>query len=495
MSAIGDYIHLTAAGYEGYGITKNNKNKGRDLADSIATQKADIYQRLKNNKGYIKNKNIKTFEELLNTTKKDLEQQKEDNGSTRAQLKKLLDERFDASLGKIDWSTLNVSATEKQKKPVAYVRSSMKLSTVGESLRQLNKIINTLRSTDGVADRDKIQQQIKALNGQYRILKKGIEKTDRGQTIIELSNKYSVKNLYNNEKDILENFESFRENLNTLISLYSSIPAINLQKGDLFEYLIAAAPLSAQELAVNAIEEKIRKSVLGKNREDVKFNKDVFTNVTEKFENGTLSTTRKAQGKIDVLLKWQGKDLKISAKNVNLQAYYIHILSGSSFLYMIQDLNEDFVNHFINVYSIQQKKESLAANFAQQKKNSMAAMKFVLMYKALTGDNYNRNAANVFAINDNSASGKGSIKVYTMEQLIHKIMSQELYDKGITINGKTTLNEKFKIEDNVRVNAAKDTQEDNAQAAKIRITNILSYLHSQKIHASLSTKAFSSQQS
>ena len=495
MSAIGDYIHLTAAGYEGYGITRNNKDKGRDLAASIAMQKSDINQRIKNNKGYVKNKNIKTFEELLNTTKKDLEQQKEDDGSTRAQLKKLLDEKFDASLGKIDWSTLNVSATEKQKHPVTYVRSSMKLSTVVESLQQLNKIINTLRSTDGAANRDEIQQQIKALNQQYGILKKQITRTDRGQTIIELSNKYSGKNFFNNEKDLLENFESFRENLNKLISLYSSMPAINLQKGDLFEDLIALAPLSAQELATNAVEEKIRKSVLGKNREDVKFNKDSFTNVTEQFENGALSTIRKSQGKIDVLLKWQGGDLKISAKNVNLQSYYVHILSGSSFLYMIQDLNGDFVNHFINVYSIQQKRGSLAAKFAKQRKDSMDAMKFILMYKALTGDNYNRNAANVFAINDNSASGKGSVKVYTMEQLIHKIISQRLYKNGIMINGKTTLNEKFKINGNIAVKAVKDTQEGNAQAAKIRITNILSYLHSQKIHASLSTKAFRSQQS
>ena len=492
MSAIGDYIHLTAAGYENYGITKNSKNKGTDLAASITTQKDDIYQRLKNNRGYVKNKDIKTFEKILNSTKKDLEQQKEDDGSTRAQLKKLLDEKFDASLGKVDWSTLNVSATKNQKNPVPYVRSSMKLSTVVESLQQLNKIINTLRSTNGAANRDKIQQQIQALNKQYGILKKQITRTDRGQTIIELSNKYSGKNLFNNEKDLLENFESFRENLNTLISQYSSMPAINLQKGDLFEYLVAAAPLSAQELAVNAIEEKIRKSVLGKDREEVKFNKKSFANVTERFENGTLSTTRKSQGKIDVLLKWQGKDLKISAKNVNLQAYYIHVLSGSSFLYMIQDLNGDFVNHFINVYSIQQKGGSLAANFAQQRKDSMDAMKFILMYKALTGDNYNRNAANVFAINDNSASGKGSIKVYTMEQLIHKIISQGLYDRGITINGKTTLNEKFKIENNIAVDAVNNTQEGNAQAAKIRITNILSYLHSQKIHASLSTKAFRS---
>ena len=491
MSAIGDYIHLTAEGYSKYGIAKNNKNKGKDLANSITRQKAKIYSRLSKNKGNITDNNIKTFEEILNATKEKLGQQKDDNNIIKTQLKNLLDEKFKESLGEIDWSTLNVSATEKQKNPVPYVRSSMKLSTVVESLQRLNKIINTLRSTDGAANRKEIQQQIQALNNQYKILKEQITRTDRGQTIIELSNKYGGKILFNNEKDLLENFESFRENLNKLINQYSSMPAINLQKGDLFEYLIAAAPLTAQDLATNAIEEKIRKSVLGKEREKVEFNKKIFTNVTKEFENGVLSTTRNAQGKIDVSLKWQGEDLSISAKNVNLQTYYIHILSGSSFLYMMQDLNGDFVNHFINVYSIQGKKD-LSTKFIKQKKMSMDTMKFALMYKALTGDNYQRKAANVFAINDNTTSGKGSIKVYTMEQLIDKIISEGLYNSGITIDGKTTLNENFKIKGNVRVNAAKNTQENNIQAAKIRITNILSYLHSQKIHASLSTKAFRS---
>lgn len=490
MSAIGDYIHLTVKGYNKYGIAKNDKYKGKavDLATSIRTQRDEIYNRLKNNRGNITDDNIKIFEDILNTTKEDLTKQKDDDDSIRAQLKQKLDKRFQDTMGEIDWSTLNVSATQNQKNPVPYVRSNMKFSTVGKSLQQLNKILNTLRSTDGTANRKEIKQQIEALNKQYKELKNNIYKTDRGQTIMSLSDdkKYSNKHL-------LENFESFRENLNKLINQYSSMPAINLQKGDLFEHLVTLAPLTAQGVAVNEIEKSIHKTgfVLGGQREKVEFNKQVFKNITKDFENGTLSTSRNAQGKIDVLLKWQGEDLKISAKNVNLQSYYIHILSGSSFLYMMQDLNRDFANHFINVYSIQGKK-GLSTKFIKQRENSMYAMKFALMYKALTGDNYQRKAANVFVINDNTTSGKGSIKVYTMEQLIDKIESQELYKSGITINGKTTLNEKFKIKGNIAVNAVKDTQEDNAQAAKIRITNILAYLHSQKIHASLSTKAFKS---
>ena len=490
MSAIGDYIHLTAEGYSKYGIAKNDKYKGKavDLATSIRTQRDEIYNRLKNNRGNITENNIKIFEDILNTTKEDLTKQNENDDSIRAQLKQKLDKRFQDTMGEINWSTLNVSKKQDQKNSIPYVRQNMKLSTIEESVQQLNKTFNALRSTDGISNIGEINQQITALNKQYKKLKNDIIKTDRGQIIASLLNnkKYDSEMLF-------QDFESFRKNLNTLISQYAAMPAINLQKGDLFEHLIALAPLTAQDVAVNAIEKNIHKTgfVLGGQREKVEFNKQVFKNITKDFENGTLSTSRNAQGKIDVLLKWQGEDLKISAKNVKLQSYYIHILSGSSFLYMMQDLNGDFVNHFINVYSIQGKK-GLSTQFTKQRKASMDAMKFALMYKALTGDNYQRKAANVFAINDNTTSGKGSIKVYTMDQLIDKIVSQKLYTRGITINGKTTLNENFKIKGNRKVNITKNAQENDTQAAKIRITNILSYLHSQKIHASLSTEAFRS---
>lgn len=492
MSAIGDYIHLKAEGYSKYGIAKNDKYNGEatNLASSIDAQKTEIYNRLTNNTKSIKNENIETFEAILNTTKEELEKQKEDDNSIRAQLKKRLDNKFEETMGEIDWSTLNVSKKQGQKNSIPYARQNTKLSTIEEDVQQLNKILKKLRSTDGVSNIEEISQQITALNKQYKKLKNNIIKTDRGQTIASLLNnkKYDSETLF-------QNFEAFRKNLNTSISQYASMPAINLQKGDLFENLIALAPLTAQKIAVDAIEEKMYKTgfVLGGQREKVEFNKQVFKNITTGFENGTLSTSRNAQGKIDVLLKWQGEDLKISAKNVNLQAYYVHILSGSSFLYMIQDLNGDFVNHFINVYSIQDKtKNSLSGQFKKQREISMDTMKFALMYKALTGDNYQRKAANVFAINDNTSSGKGSIKVYTMNQLIEKIISKKLYTKGITLGGKTTLNQDFKIKGNRKVKATKDTAEYNAQAAKIRITNILSYLHSQKIHASLSTDAFKS---
>ena len=45
MSAIGDYIHLTAEGYSTYGIAKNNKYNGKatELGASICQQKKEIF--------------------------------------------------------------------------------------------------------------------------------------------------------------------------------------------------------------------------------------------------------------------------------------------------------------------------------------------------------------------------------------------------------------------------------------------------------------------
>ena len=126
MSAIGDYIHLTAEGYSRYGISKNNEDEGKSmsLAKSIEKQKSQIHRRLINNTKNIidKNINIQAFEDILNETKENLEKQTEDDNSIRAQLKKRLDDKFGKIMGEIDWSTMNVSEKQEQKSSVSYIR-------------------------------------------------------------------------------------------------------------------------------------------------------------------------------------------------------------------------------------------------------------------------------------------------------------------------------------------------------------------------------------
>jgi len=57
------------------------------------------------------------------------------------------------------------------------------------------------------------------------------------------------------------------------------------------------------------------------------------------------------QDKLDVAFEWKGDLLNISAKNYSLanSDAMIHLLSGSSLLYLISNENPDFVNHWLNL--------------------------------------------------------------------------------------------------------------------------------------------------
>lgn len=135
----------------------------------------------------------------------------------------------------------------------------------------------------------------------------------------------------------------------------------------------------------------------------------------------------------------------ISAKNYNLDRYYVHVLSGSSLLYMLQDLDSDFVNHFLNLYAAHGKREGQKnvgidnAQLAAMKSSILPEIKLILLYKGLTGDTNGRSSANLFIINDSS---KGKVKVLDMYKIISKVEAQAI--KGIKLNDKT-LNEKIKF--------------------------------------------------
>jgi hypothetical protein len=57
------------------------------------------------------------------------------------------------------------------------------------------------------------------------------------------------------------------------------------------------------------------------------------------------------QDKLDVLFNWDGDELKVSAKNYKLEdsSAMIHLVSGTSLLYLISSEKTDFVNHWLNV--------------------------------------------------------------------------------------------------------------------------------------------------
>jgi hypothetical protein len=112
---------------------------------------------------------------------------------------------------------------------------------------------------------------------------------------------------------------------------------------------------------------------------------------------------------------------------------------------MLQDINADFVNHFLNLYAQHGKNRdgSSSAPYDLQlnarKSAILQEVKLILLYKAMTGDTNGRSSANLFVVND-AATGK--VRVIDMYTLLENVSKENI--QGIQFNGKT-FNEKIKF--------------------------------------------------
>lgn len=268
--------------------------------------------------------------------------------------------------------------------------------------------------------------------------------------------------------------EEKKSALNQLISEFAAYPAIQLQQGDFFEAAVAQLP--------DLIDEVIDAEIKGDIRELVSFDSDSFISemngeeISKTFGD-ILERTSYSQGKIDVTFNWKGQDdiikeLNASVKNANFAKHYIHILSGSSLLFMIQDIDTDFVNHFLNLFAKHKDKSKVNGNtFTSLRAQMLEEMRLVLFYKALTGANYQRTNANLFIANDNQT---GKVKVYGAHQLVQKAVDNISDLRGIQINNKT-FNEK---------NTSFKNDWSGASAAA-RISGLLADVHAAKVSASI----------
>ena len=494
MSAIGDYIHRTALGYRQHGISK----KGDFLDCNYGKQRKRIYNKLKNfNKMKEKDKLEKSLQKILSTKNKS-------ENSNIALIQKVvynkLSEDFNSALGKINWETGDIEKGLKQVEDAKEATSSkiresenqnrFYIRTIEKRIQALEIQVNNLRKDGKEKDANTLQSKIEDIyNSLNEILK--------GFNIIE--GKRGYKTLLKNQDEGLakisiennENVSNLVTTINQLIKDYSSQPAINLQKGDLFEYVIALAPYVSENMAKKELRDILDLKVLGKDRSKVKINFEKNFSKTINFNslsfkgyssdkyNKTMISYGASQDKVDVILDWEGYPYPISAKNVNLSYPDIHILSGSSLLYLIQDENANFINHWLNIIVTHEDEQNMPNKNLSAIHNTMH---LTLLYKALTGDTYGRNnPATVFIVNDNHSD-----KVYIIDMM-------DLIEKASkNLEGTSSV---FISKDgggNTPINKLRIQQRYDAADASERITDIISQLHQQKIAASLKSSLIKS---
>lgn len=475
MSAIGNYIHYTAKGYEEHGITR------KGTFQTWRNQRNEIIRKAAALKTSLTPSDREELEGVLNSL---LRPTTDDSmvAKARKEVEKVMIENFESSAKKINWDTGNIDWVQKRSDTLSTLHRHRNESgqleiNLKEMLDKVNKLMKIIAKQAKVESNGKVLSlECKKL---ARLAKQVQERMDgnlrKNGWIYGLT---TSKNILTDEQII--------KYLNSLIETYAAHPAINLQKGTAFEAMIAMAPFVAQGMAA----EEAAKQIKGSVKEQViiepsNFSSD-YISINGLDNNYTIKTSGSvAQGKVDVELTWNNKITKISAKNVNLGNPYaqIHILSGSSLMYLIQDMDHDYVNHFLNLqteHGVLNSKDGgykkVPKNyFGEKRKLVMQEMKLYLFYKALSGDNYKRKAADLFVINDNS---KGEVYVYSIEDIINKIIYNERTLAQISVTNQEGVNiMNLPLFKNDRVTGDATGQQ--------RITSVLAQVHATKISASL----------
>ena len=473
MSAIGNYIHYTAKGYEEHGITR------KGTFQTWRNQRNEIIRKAAALRTSLTPSDREELEGVLNSL---LRPAADDSmvAKARKEVEKIMIENFESSAKKINWDTGDIDWALKRSDTLSTLhrhRSEGRLKIdLEEMLNKVNKLIEIIDKKAKVeSNGDALSLECKRLARLARQIKDRIDD--------DLKKDGWVYGLTNSKKILTD--DQIIKYLNSLIETYAAHPAINLQKGTAFEAMIAMAPYVAQGMAA----EEAAKQIKGSLTEEVIIEPSNFSSDYVSF-NGfnndyNIKTTGSiSQGKVDVELTWNNKIAKISAKNVNLGNPYaqIHILSGSSLMFLIQDMDHDYVNHFLNLqveHSVLKSKDEyqkVSKNyFGDKRKLIMQEMKLYLFYKALTGDNYKRKAADLFVINDNS---KGEVYVYSIEDIINKIIYNERTLAQISVTNQEGINiMNLPLFKNDRVTGDATGQQ--------RITSVLAQVHATKISASL----------
>ena len=420
MSAIGDYIHLTAAGYNKYGIMRNSKTENNSSFYFPSARDKE----LKKIKASLKDSvNIQKMETQLNnffTETRNGEQSEITQNVLNAVLEQM-NEKFNKTLGNISVGTGDITVTKEmrdnaisQLKTFATKSGAKRLSPsqVKNKVDQLQQVLNKLQGVENT-QAEELEQMLKNIELQMKNLYGEIIDTEK---------------IPKGTKAVLNKEKNLKSQINKAIKAYAASPAVALQKGDFFEFLVPYVLGTANEYSIKEITDMMNDLKVGGHSEDMTIKEENFGIVDDEgeiqrfdFDEDVLEI-KKSQGKIDVNIIFNNDNIGASLKNINLSKKYgwIHTVSGSNLLFFLQDIEPVFVNHYLNL-NAQHSSSKMKNEKGNDKINitlreqSRLAMRSVLAAKALTGTTFGRKGADIFIVNDNK---KGKVRIVNMSSII-----------------------------------------------------------------------------
>lgn len=437
MSAIGDYVHYTAYGYNVYGINRIGQNYAGDKEQVFINaknqaSKKNILKLSQLDKEEIEN----TISSFMTTTHSDGE-----------------DKQF------MEWLFQKIGIEFTDTMPYLIT------DTTGNIQTKIKTIKNNTKYTKKATIENRIREIGNAITDLQRQIDKGgavgTGNLDRLK-IIKDNLVIKIKLLFSKAKEVqdlagyeeykdFKNFKDFKEKVRTdIISLINEAHVItkglsNMKKGTFFEleaiYALAKAQGYGLEQFLKAVNDKklwtgqntspVKISLEALQLEDTKkeinrINQLIGGNYTYNVNEQIFKTIKPSPNKVDFQINWKGQDLKFSAKNINVfNTYDINLVDKAPIFALLQSMDRNFVNHYLNIISAHRSGPRADSKYQSLKdidtlqNAARLAMKINLLLAAFEGHKLGTDRANVFIINNNRPRKAGKrVKVFTIQELM-----------------------------------------------------------------------------
>lgn len=461
MGAIGEYIHLTARGYEVSGINRPHHNPGISAAAAFSVQKQKINQKMQQyNK--VSKATTQKIEDEMNKLLDELGDEPGGENTDSSALEQYMYEQINQEIGQlssINWSNLStVSAPA----PVSRLSTGVYnfkdwrnriISRVNEFNAML-KQLQVIQSASGGAAAEQVESLIKRLD---KLVNDTYEKTY--QHLNEIG--YPVWGKSSTVKNMIRK-------LNELISEYNQIPIVENGDNRLLQAVISQVPGVAQVQAQRALSEAI---VSGKNMtvsvEQMSNNGNVSANMGDLQENVFSN-----DNSIHITFNWKTRKMTAILNNLQLKNsrfQFINIGTETTLYDLLSDAGSDFANHYFNIFS---KHQDAHTNLAGNRGNFNEVIKMLAIFKAFEKTNQSKDKVFIFT------QGNNYVKVVSIGSILDRIVNNT--GKMVSVNFDGISMSK------IGLFANKKGPELNGAS---RIAQVLGEAHARKIKVALNSQA------
>lgn len=529
ISGIGEYIHYHDDMYREYGTVRKNSKSGKATAHNmfntahqqqmkLVRDKVNQMQSLTTQQCKELELRINTFMNLLAEGQTNPDPQIE--AIQNRLLEKIFGEGWEQKVSTVNWANLALSIASGEQGIPQFRKGFEEYSGNWEQkvMTRISRINQKLQEMANTVNNVKTREDVPSASD-------ALKKTENWllQTLEEMDNELVKENL--KAKTPKGEYGNLREYLNKLIATYAPFMSISKAQGSLFEYVADAAVRQYANIMRNEIGEVAQAMTNLQSQGDIKtpnpYNKGAFSSgmlekgkITEsktnlyKFNN-IVNKVSESYGKVDATWEVMGTTIGASLKSVNLGktglalSKPIHISTGNPLLQYLQDEDTEFINHFLNIYSVHDyslkqhgadngdpnEGGSNAGLYDAEKHQIRQALKLSILYKALTGDTYGSSEmASIFVVNNSKYAGNdpnGHVKVYNMIDILKTALETAADDLDQLLDI-TTVPANLFI-DNFHFNNNWVDEEWGATGTE-RIASVLNQLYEMKVRASIKNR-------